>query len=121
MYVVQLRMAATRQQIEIPKKVGKKLLERSVDGSLHFIPGRVKTITNDEYEYIKENEKKFATQVIVLREKPDPKPELDKEKIGETSDGNTPPSDGNTPPSDGNVSSKDKPTKDKPAKAKGKK
>jgi len=71
--IVQLSAAATRRQIEVPDSMdtddgkGKKTLERSQKGALHFLPGRVKTITGDEFEYIQKDEAEFARRLRVVK------------------------------------------------------
>ncbi len=71
--IVQLSAAAARSQIEVPTEMtaddgkGKRELERSQKGALHFLPGRVKTITADEFEYIEMSEPEFARRLRVVK------------------------------------------------------
>ena len=79
---IQLNVAATKAQIEVPKtaKFGKKektLKLSKPDGSLHFFPGRVKTVTEDEFEYIKKFEETLFGQLRVVGYRP-AKPKAEK-------------------------------------------
>jgi hypothetical protein len=58
---VQVRKNIHPRQIEFGNNV-----ERSKPGALYFVPGAVKTITLDEYNWIEKYDKKFFRFLIVL-------------------------------------------------------
>lgn len=79
---VQLNASATQTQIEVPAsiKVNKKekTLKRSkADGSLHFLPGRVKSVTQDEFDYLKSFKKDLFGNLRVVGTRP-AKPKVEK-------------------------------------------
>lgn len=52
------------RQIEFPDDV-----KRSKPGALYFSPGVMKDITKEEYEYMLQHHKKFASSLVVLSDK----------------------------------------------------
>jgi hypothetical protein len=58
---VQVRKNIHPRQIEFGDGV-----ERSKPGALYFVPGAIKTITSDEYNWIEKHDKNFFKFLIVL-------------------------------------------------------
>lgn len=73
MIVVRPKKTSIETQIDIvfeaPKK-GEKEKTRSVLGALHFKPGVVKSITPDEFNFIKDKQPGFFKELQVLFESP---------------------------------------------------
>jgi hypothetical protein len=61
MPTVQMPLGVHPRQIEFGEGV-----ERSMPGALYFMPGAVKKITKDEFEWIKLHEKRFANLLVVI-------------------------------------------------------
>lgn len=55
-------------------------VERSKKGALYFVPGTTKSITDDEYEWLKAKHKRFCNALIVVAENIKSKLRIEQEK-----------------------------------------